>query len=302
MTIIPDNFARTIVELEGAEGEAWLKGLPALIAECEHRWSLRVGPPFELSYNYVAPAVRADGAEVVLKLGFPNPELRREIAALRHYNGDGVAQMLESDADQCAFVLERLRPGVMLATLPDDEAATAIAAQVMKQLWRPLPPAHSFHSVAEWAAGLRGLREMFGGGAGPLPRPLVEQAESHFAELLGSMTHLVLLHGDLHHYNILSAERQPWLAIDPKGMVGEPEYEVGPLLLNPFHLLEMPKPARVLERRIFQLAELLGFDRQRLRAWGVAQAVLSAWWSIEDHGYGWEGAVACAELLAGLKV
>jgi len=296
---IPANFIRTIIELNGAEGEAWLKRLPDLIAECERRWGLTVQPPFALSYNYVAPAVRADGTEVVLKIGFPNPEIRREMAALRLYAGEGMVQLLDVDEAQCAFVLERLRPGETLAALPDDEQATAIAAQVMKQLWRPLPPTHSFRPVAEWAAGLRGLREMFEGGTGPLPEELVERAEAHFAELLGSTTNLVLLHGDLHHYNILSAERQPWLALDPKGMVGEPEYEVGPLLLNPFDLLERPHPGRVLARRIDQLAEMLDFDRERLRAWGIAQAVLSAWWSIEDHGYGWEGAIACAELMAG---
>jgi streptomycin 6-kinase len=302
MTTIPANFTRTITELHGPAGAAWLQRLPMLIAEYERRWALSVQPPFELSYNYVAPAVRADGTEVVIKIGCPNSEIRRELAALRLYAGDGMVQLLEADEDQCAFVLERIRPGATLATLPDDEEAMAIAAQMMKQLWQPLPAEHSFRPVAEWAAGLRGLREMFGGGTGPLSKDLVEQAEAHFAELLGSMTNLVLLHGDLHHYNILSAERQPWLALDPKGMVGEPEYEIGPLMYNPFDLLTRPEPGRILARRIDQLAEILGFDKQRLQAWGVAQAVLSAWWSLEGPGYGWEGALECARLMAGMKV
>ena len=106
----------------------------------------------------------------------------------------------------------------------------------------------------------------------------------------------------MHHENILSATRAPWLAIDPKGIVGEPDYEVGALLRNPLpQLLNMPHPGRVTARRVDQLAEALGFDRARVRGWGLAQAVLSAWWCIEDSGYGWEPAIACAELLAAVK-
>ncbi len=115
------------------------------------------------------------------------------------------------------------------------------------------------------------------------------------------MAEPVLLHGDLHHDNILAAEREPWLAIDPKGIVGEPAYEVGALLRNPLPgLLARPEPGRVLARRIEQLAAELGFDRARIRGWALAQAVLSAWWSYEDHGDGWRETIACAELLAAI--
>jgi streptomycin 6-kinase len=301
--IIPDNFVRTMIELNGEEGEAWLGQLPAILAECERRWSLTVGPPFALSYNYVAPAVRADGTAVVLKVGFPSRELQTEIEALRLYDGHGIVQLLDVDRERGALLLERLTPGTPLASITDDERATSIAAQVMRQLWRPVPAEHLFPSVADWAAGLRRLRDHFDGGTGPFPTALVEEAETLFADLLGSMAQPVLLHGDLHHENILAAERQPWLALDPKGLVGEPAYEVGALLRN--QLPEPPTPTRtahILARRIDQLAEELGFDRERLRGWGLAQAVLSAWWSYEDHGYGWEGAIACAEHLAGLNV
>ena len=122
-----------------------------------------------------------------------------------------------------------------------------------------------------------------------------------FAELLGSQSEPVLLHGDLHHDNILAAERQPWLALDPKGIVGEPAYEVGALLRNPMPgILALPDVRGVLARRLDQFAEELTLERQRLLGWGIAQAVLSGWWSYEDHGHGWEPAVACAEILASL--
>jgi streptomycin 6-kinase len=300
MISIPKNFARTTVELYAGRGAQWLERLPALVAECERRWSLTVHPPFEpLSYNYVAPATRADGAQVVLKLGVPNPELLSEMEALRFYDGRGIARLLQSDAGRGILLLERLAPGHMLSTLQDDERATSIAAGVMRQLWRPAPAEHSFVTLARWAAGLGRLRQRFDGGVGPLPLALVERAEKLFDELLGSQGQQVLLHGDLHHYNILSAQRQPWLALDPKGVVGEPEYEISAFLTNPWpQLLERPQPGRVMARRVDQFAEELGLERERLLAWGVAHSVLSAWWSIEDHGYGWEYAIACAELLA----
>ena len=115
------------------------------------------------------------------------------------------------------------------------------------------------------------------------------------------MDEAALLHGDLHHHNILAAGRQPWLAIDPKGIVGEPAYEVGALLRNPMpELLQSERPKRLLARRLDILSERLGFERERLVGWGTAQAVLAAWWSLEDHGRDWEKWITCAELLAEL--
>lgn len=303
MTEIPDNFARTMVEVYGEEGTAWLQRLPGLLAECAQRWSLTVLPPFvPLSYNYVAPAIRADGTDVVLKVGYPGRELLAEMAALRLYGGHGIAQLLDADVGLGALLLERLTPGMPLARLTDDADATSIAAQVMRQLWRPVTPDHPFPTVAGWAAGLGRLRARFGGTTGPLPAALVERAERLFADLIGSMGEPVLLHGDLHHDNILTAQRQPWLALDPKGVVGEAAYETGALLRNPAgRVLQAPDPAGMMARRIDQLAAELGFEWERIRGWALAQAVLSAWWSIEDHGYGWEEAMAYAEILAGLR-
>jgi streptomycin 6-kinase len=302
MNALAGDFARTVTDLHGQEGIEWLDRLPSLLAACARRWSLAILPPFEpLSYNYVAPAIRSDGAGVVLKVGFPHPELLTELAALRLYDGRGSVRLLDADPEQGILLLERLNPGTQLLALADDEQATSIAAQVMRQLWRPAPPDHPFPTVARWASGLQRLRQRFDGGVGPFPLVWVERAERLFDELLASMGEPVLLHGDLHHYNILAAERQPWLALDPKGVIGEPEYEVGALLRNPLHILSMPQPGRLLERRVAQLAAELGFDRQRLVAWAVAQAVLSAWWSFEGHGRGWERAIACAELLSALS-
>jgi streptomycin 6-kinase len=295
-SFVPEAFARTIVEVFQQDGVAWLERLPSTIADCERRWSLVAAPPVpNLSYNYVAPAVRSDGTSVILKLGVPSREFGTEIAALRLYDGRGCGRLLDADADLGIMLLERLTPGTPLADLDDDEAATAVAAEVMRQLWRPAPPDHPFPTVAGWAEGLQRLRAEFDGGVGPFPLRIVEKAERLFADLLGSMETPVLLHGDLHHWNILAADRQPWLAIDPKGIVGEPAYEVGALLRNKLDVA--PDVSRLTARRIDQLAEALGFDRERLLGWCLAQAVLSAWWSYEDHGSGWEEMVEFAQML-----
>jgi streptomycin 6-kinase len=302
---IPARFARVMIELHGDTGQTWLDELPTRIAEYERRWAIQAEPPFaNLSYNYVAPAVRADGSQVILKLGVPHPELTSEIAALRLWGGHGCAQLIASDLEGGALLLERLLPGGMLLDLTDDDEATFIAAQVMRALWCPAPPAPEdevFPTAARWASGLGRLRANYDGGTGPLPAEMVERAEALFSELPASSGAPMLLHGDLHHENILAAERAPWLAIDPKGLIGEAEYEVGALIRNPLpRLLELPDVTATLERRFDILAETLGFDRQRMIAWSYAQAILSAWWHVEDHGQGWEPTIALAERLAPL--
>jgi streptomycin 6-kinase len=111
----------------------------------------------------------------------------------------------------------------------------------------------------------------------------------------------VLMHGDFHHFNILSSERG-WLIIDPKGVIGPACYEVGPFLINPWDdLLKMKDYQPMIRRRIDILHERLGFERERIREWGLAHAILSAWWSIEDHT-GEEYALAFADMIADLEI
>jgi streptomycin 6-kinase len=301
--IITEEFVRSTIRLRGEAGAAWLERLPALIADCERRWRIKVGPPFPgLWINWVAPASCVDGTPAVLKLSFPeDKEFRTEAEALRLFGGRGAARLLRLDLDLGAMLVERCEPGLPLGSVEDDAQATSIAADVMKRLWRPVPDDHSFPLVSEWAQGLARLRRRFGGGTGPLPTRLVEEAEALFDELLASQAESVLLHGDLHHLNILSAHRQPWLAIDPKGVVGEPAYDVAALLHNPVELLEAPRPGGLLERRVEILTEELGLDRARVRGWGVSQAVLAAYWGLEDSGRVWEEALVFAGLLSEIK-
>jgi streptomycin 6-kinase len=156
--------------------------------------------------------------------------------------------------------------------------------------------------MADWNDDLQLLRPHYGGSTGPFPARLIEEVESILPALAATAPAPLLLHGDLHYDNILAAERQPWLAIDPKGLVGEPAYETGALLYNPQpQLLDVPHPGRILARRVNQLAEELHLDRARVRGWGIVRAVLSAWWHMQSTGEVWQGTLTCAELLAAIQ-
>lgn len=304
MSFVPEELVRNATELRGAEGAEWANRLPTVIADCGRRWSLEVGAPFpELSQNYVAPARRADGTAAVLKLSFPeDPEFGTEARALLLFEGRGIARLLELDPERGAMLLKRCEPGVPLDTVEDEEEAMSIAADVLRLLWRPAPAEHPFPLVSDWARGLMRLRRHFGGGTGPLPAALVEEAEALFAELIPSQAEPVLLHGDLHHGNVLAARRRPWLAIDPKGVVGEPAFDTGALLFNPTELLGESRPGKILKRRIDQLGGELDLDSARVRGWGLSRAVLAAYWSWEDSGEVWEEALIFADLLEAIQV
>jgi streptomycin 6-kinase len=297
---VPEALVRATTQLRGEAGARWLEGLPALVADLERRWSLEAGPPFPgASVSWVAPASLSGGTPAVLKLSFPgDKELGNQIRALELFGGRGAVRLLAADPGAGALLLERCKPGAPLSGVEDDERATCIAAGVMEELWRPVPPEHPFPPVADWAEGFARLRRRYRGGTGPLSGALVGRAEALFKELIPSQAETFLLHGDLHHGNVLSAGRRPWLAIDPKGFVGERAADTATLLHNPAGFLARePNPGRLLRRRIDLLSERLGLDRARVRGWGLAQAVAAAYWGLEDYGRVWEEALAFAELL-----
>jgi len=304
-TAIPANFARAMRELYGEEGRRWIDGLPALLDGLAAHWALTLEPAFPLTYNYVAPAIRADGTPAVLKVGYPDPELPAEFAAVAHFAGHGGARLLATDQLRGAMLLERLLPGAPLSTMAeaDDAQATRIAARLIVRSWHTPPVGHAFPAIADWGQGFLRLRQEFDGGAGPFPGALVDEAESTFAELESTQGAPVLLHGDFHHGNILDAGAGDWRLIDPKGLVGEPAYEPGTFLQNPRRLFREPTPGlgALLGRRLDIFAEELVLDRERIRRWALAQSVLSAWWSYEDHRAGWEPALKAAELLGELR-
>lgn len=304
--LVPDYFRDFISRGFGETGREWLDQLPTTVAHYANTWDLEVLPPFdELSYNYVAPVRRRDGSEAVLKIGVPEAEQRSEIFALRAFDGHGIASLLEANADDQVVLIERIRPGVMLSTLfPDnDEKATEIGAGVMNDLIIPAPARRAeFIALEGWfRGGFDGLRTTFDGGAGPFPRPLVDRAEKLFHELHASTGNLSLIHGDLHHMNILSSEfRGGWLAIDPKGVIADRAYEPAPFILNPNDTLHThPNLSSILARRIDQFAEITAIDRYRIHGWTLAFSVLSAWWSYSSN-HEWRPTIALGEALGEL--
>ena len=298
---LPSEFVANIEGVFGKAGRQFLANLPNLIDQASQKWMLTdVQPSPELSYNFVAFAKRGE-EQVVLKMGVPNRELKSEMAALRLFNGDGACKLIDYDEKKYWMLLERLQPGVMLATLEGDEEATHIAAKVMQKIWRPSPKASVFIRLSDWFDGLKKLRPKFKGGTGPFDEKLVDRVEHSVKDFFIENHKPVLMHGDFHHFNILSSERG-WLIIDPKGVIGPACYEVGPLLINPWGDLLSGKDYRgITKRRIDILHERLGFERERIREWGLAHAILSAWWSIEEHG-DWHYALAFAEMIADLDI
>jgi len=321
---LPPDFLSNIQNVFEEDGTAFLKALPDLIAEASARWGLTdVEPVSNLSFNFVAfakqpsPFGRGQGeGNVVLKIGVRNDELISEMAAMRLFDGDGACRLIDSDEERGFLLLERLTPGVMLSTLKDDEQATHIAAEVMQKIWRDLEPGsllpntrqqavglqNKFIRLSDWFDGLKKLRAKFNGGTGPFDKNLVERVEQSVRDFFIENHKPVLMHGDFHHFNILSSERG-WLVIDAKGVIGPAGYEVGPFLINPWgDMLNGIKQKRMTMRRFDILHEHLGFERERIREWGLAHAVLSAWWDIEDNTGRGEYALDFAAMLADIPL
>lgn len=304
---VPDEVAATASEVWGDAGRRWVQSLPDLVAALGTDWGLSVGEPFPgLSVHWVAPARCADGTDAVLKLGPPGPgHLAVEAEVLGRYDGHGAARLLRYDADRGALLLERAVPGTRASALVphDDEAATAAVITVARQLHAaPLPSPHAgvpdlLSQCDDLDAYLRAH-----GVSGPLPRRLVEQARSLFRDLAASADAPVLLHGDLHHDNVLRADGsngsdgpdrharaggkaaadRTWLAIDPHGVVGDRAYEAGAMLYNPEIARREPALAALVPARVEQLADGLQLPVERVRAWGFVKAVVSEVWSCED--------------------
>jgi streptomycin 6-kinase len=304
---LPPDFIKTIQNTFQDDGRAWLIQLPELIARASKQWGLTdVQPVSNLSYNFVAFASRpsmpreacGSAQDVVLKIGVPRDELTSEIAALKLFNGDGACQLLDCDDARGFLLLERLTPGEMLSELEDDDQRAHITADVMQKLWRQIPERDAFIKLSDWFDGLKKIRPHFDGGTGPFSKKLLEQVESSMPELFAD-ENIKLIHGDLHHYNILSSDCG-WVAIDPKGVIGPAGYEIAPFMINPlYETIDASRFKIRAERRVSIFAERLGWERERIIQWATAHAVLSAWWGIED-GTDWEYSMRCAEVFSKL--
>lgn len=242
-------------------------------------WNVEIKETRETPTSLLGFGVRA-GTEVVLKITKQAGDESHSGAVLRAFAGDGAVTVFESETG--AVLLERLKPGEPLAELVkrgDDDEATRILAQVMKKLAHCEAPGEC-PTVADWGRGFDRYRES---GDRQVPLEMVHEAHALYQHLKATQGTTMLLHGDLQHYNVLFDNDRGWVAIDPKGVVGEWEYEVGPLLRNPVEQPELFANTTII-RRLELLTTLLPLNYSRVLRWSYAQSILSAIWDIED-GY-----------------
>lgn len=297
---IPDSLYRKMVDVHGAGCKDWLRSLPELMDGIFKSYGLEfVCEMDNLSYNWVM-VVQDKKQQYVLKLSPPNHEFISEVKALEAFNR-GMVKFVVADQAKGFILLEYLSPGQTLASVSDDEQATQIAADLIASLPVKVQD-KSFVTVITWLEGFdRFLAQEH--SEEKLDVGLLLNARDLATKLLQSSGQAHLLHGDLHHYNILSAG-DGWKGIDPKGVLGEPCYEVGALLRNPYpHIVHQTDLRQITNKRLAVLHHRLGFDKTRMLDWAIVQAMLSAiWFSEEDDWTGFTRMQHLAKVWFEMKV
>jgi streptomycin 6-kinase len=248
-----------------------------VLAERALAWNVTLDDVIRSGSSTVAFG-RRDQLPVVLKVDAPGGDERFVGRVLEAFGGRGVARVLEHDDG--AVLLERIVPGTPLANAHvDDDEATKIIAEVIKRM-SPEPAPGTTPTVEAWGSSFE--RDV--GATSAIPRALVEAARATYTKLCASQQSVRLLHGDLHHRNVLLDAERGWVAIDPKGVVGELAYEVGAALRNPCERPELFAAPMAIEARVKRFSRALRLDSRRILAWAFAQAVLAALWEWEDDG------------------
>jgi len=226
--------------------------------------------------SLVLGAELRDGTPVVLKVNFPEEESEHEADALVHWAGEGAIRLLAENRERRALLLEHCEPGTQLWMIADGDEANRIAAHVLRRIWHPPPAPSPFRPLAaeaaRWGEEIRREWEALGR---PFERRLVDEAGAACRELGPAQGEAVVLHQDFHGGNVLRSEREGWLAIDPKPLVGEREFDAASLLRDRRSELVSPGAARTVRRRLDLLSAELALDRERMRRWGIAHAL--AW-------------------------
>ena len=257
-----------------AVGQSWLNCVPRLATDCAERWELTLGKPFPGStVSLVAPATTTDGADVVLKLKYPDDESEQEGDALKLWGGEGAIRLLDHDPEWRALLLERCTPGSHLSTV-GPSAALDVLIDLLPRLWisAPEPFTTLTDEVDRWVSNLPGEFEQSGR---PFEQTLLDAAIETLCNLASSQGEQVLLHQDLHGENVLSARREPWLVIDPKPLVGEREFGLSPIIRS----AELGHSRTDTLHRLDRLTDELGLDRERARLWAFGHAIA---WGFHD--------------------
>ncbi len=251
----------------------WLERIPDLVAECVEEWGLRLGEPYEAgAAGYTVRADLPDSTPAVLKLIFPHREAEHEGEALRVWDGDGAVRLLADDEVRWAMIIERSDPGTLPAKV-DPELALGVLIALLPRLWKPVRgPFRPLADEATWWIDY--LPTEWGRAGKPFERYLLDAAIARLGALANSQGEQVLLHQDLHGDNVLAAQREEWLVIDPKPLVGEREFAVAPIVRDP----ELGHSRRDVLYRLDRLTSELGLDRDRARGWTIGQTIA---WSLD---------------------
>ncbi len=268
-------FHSNIISIYGEKGKIWLNELPELVSAISSRLELRdLKEVSNLAYNYVLSGFQGDNS-IILKLGLDNEALAREAFALKCFAGCGAVKVLAKDEGM--LLLERAVPGTSLKSyFPDrEQESIEIACGVIKKLHQAnIPEDHTFPHIKDW---LTALDKDWN-----IPQEYLHKAKKLRDQLLQTSKPDVLLHGDLHHDNILQ-NGDNWRVIDPKGVIGEPAYEVAAFIRNPIpELLTHADAPNIIHNRVTRFAELFELPSQQILDWCFVQAVLSWVWAIED--------------------
>lgn len=276
-----NELKNTISLVHGDAGKEWWQRLPQFLENLAHTQELTLLAPFEhLSFNYVLPVLGSKGEEWVLKVSVPHDEFSREIHALKHFKGRGSARLIAANPEEGWMLIERLLPGTRLVDVLDEQKAIPLAVSVMQRLWSPITEPQLFISLEKWLRSLEQL-DTQASLQQLVSKKLKDFVTSRAKELISNQGEPVLLHGDLHHYNILQHQSE-WLAIDPKGIIGEREFEIGAFLRNPLCVVEDPLETKELARNLDWVIDLTSFNRERVLSWCIIQAILCVCWYVED--------------------
>lgn len=299
---IPDNLARNVEDEFGEVGLRWLADLPQLLQQCFDDWNLTpCASDFNLSYNYVMDVRQQSGEPAILKVGVPQAELFSEMRLLSILNGHCTVRLLRSSRAAGALLIERVTPGTVLTDIQrtNDESATTNAIKLIVESPVDVPDktGSEFPTIVQWCGAFDRVLEL---DTIPLSRHVLDKAVQLLKELESSTVSRRLLHGDLHHENILFDQVRGWLCIDPKGVIGDPVFNAARFLNNPSpELVSQQHPREMIVRRVEMLAVAMNTSTERLLSWAFVDCILSACWSIEA-GQPVDYSIQCAEIFESL--
>ena len=257
-----------------ALGDPWIDELPSIVRACAERWSLTLGEPWTNSVASLTMPAERDGEPVVLKIGIPDREGEFEAEALRRLDGDGAVRLLDDEPETRAMLLERCVPGTPL-TEQDPDAALDVLIGLLPRLW--IPAGEPFRPLAAEAADLIvEMREHWVRTGRSVDEALIDAATEAFEYLAPTQGEQVLVNQDLHAGNVLAAEREPWLLIDPKPLAGEREFGVASIVRG----RELGHSREAVLHRLDRLSDELELDRERVRLWTIAHTVS---WAFDDE-------------------